>query len=458
MQLRGKKVIVAGMGKSGVAVMDALLQLKSEIYPYDSKEESQISKDIVDLAAQHHLTTFFGREPEDLSYFDLLVLSPGIPLNIPLVKRAMEAEIEVIGELELAYRLSSGIFIGITGTNGKTTTTALVGEMFNNAEKASYVVGNIGVAAISKALEATKETYMITEVSSFQLETISQFKPAVSAVLNITQDHLNRHKTMENYAKAKAKIYQNQNKNDYFIVNYDNKNALELQKECPATVVPFSRKKTLDFGCFVKNNHIVIRDEAGNTVNICPVDEVALPGPHNLENALAATTIAFFTGVSQQVIEKTLKSFIGVEHRIEYVDTINGIRFINDSKATNPDSAIKAVEAMETDTILIAGGMDKGSEFAELINTFNGKIKAMVVLGETANKIKKTAEENGFNDTIIKENLEESVLQAFEIAETGDTILLSPACASWDMYPNYEIRGQHFKDCVLGLRRTVNVE
>ncbi len=457
MQLEGKKVMVAGMGKSGVAVMDVLLQLGAEIYPYDSKETSRIAEDVLAMADENHLTTFFGREPDDLSFLDLLVLSPGIPLTIPLVKRAIEDKVEIIGELELAYRLSKGIFIGITGTNGKTTTTALVGEIFKNAEKETHVVGNIGVAAISKALKATKDAYMITEVSSFQLETTSRFKPVVSAILNITQDHLNRHLTMENYANTKAKIYQNQNKSNYFIVNYDNKRAYGLCNGCPATVVPFSRKEVLGFGCYVNHNQIVVKDEAGNTVDICPVDELALPGLHNLENALAATAIAYFTGISKQVIKKTLKEFEGVEHRIEYVDTVNGIQFINDSKATNPDSSIKAVEAMQTDTVLIAGGMDKGSDFTEFIKAFNGKIKAVVLLGETAKKIKMAAEQNGFNAVIIKNNLEECVDEAFKLAKSGDTVLLSPACASWDMYPSYEIRGQHFKDCVLGLRRTLNV-
>lgn len=457
MQIKGKKVIVAGMGKSGSSVIDTLLHLGAEIYLYDGKEEFKIDIEVLKRVKEYHLTTFFGREPEDLSTFDLLVLSPGIPLDIPLVKKAIKEKVEIIGELELAYRLCKGKFVAITGTNGKTTTTALVGEIFKNAQKETYVVGNIGVAAISKALEAKKDSYMITEVSSFQLETTSQFTPLISTILNITPDHLNRHKTMENYAEIKAKIFENQNKNNYFVVNYDNPEAYGLQKKCPARVIPFSRKEILKLGCYVSNNKIVIKDEHNHLIEICSVNDLSLPGLHNLENALAATAIAYFSGITSQMIEKTLKEFKGVEHRIEYISTIEGIQFINDSKATNPDSSIKAVESFQDNMILIAGGMDKGSDFTELIKSFNGRVKALIVLGETAEKIKNIAIQNGFNNIIKKTNMEECVEEAFQLAEKGDTILLSPACASWDMYSSYEERGQHFKDCVFGLRRTLNV-
>lgn len=458
MQIKGKKVMVAGMGKSGIAVIDTLLQLGAELYPYDGKDASQINKNVLAISQEHHLKTFFGEEPDDLSFLDMLVLSPGIPLNISLVKKAKKQNIEILGELELAYRLSEGKYIAITGTNGKTTTTALIGEIFNNAKKETHVVGNIGVPVVSKAIKTSKKSYMITEVSSFQLETIHDFKPEISAVLNITQDHLNRHETMENYAKTKARIYENQNKENYFVVNYDNEEAYKLHKDCKATIVPFSRKIRLDFGCYVENNHIVIKGKNSEVIEVCPIDEIAIPGLHNLENALAATAIAYFSGISSQIIKKTLKEFKGVEHRIEYIDTVDGVQFINDSKATNPDSSIKAVETMKTNTILIAGGMDKGSDFGEFINAFDGKIKAMVLLGETAQQIKRTAQQNGFNQVIIKSNLKECVEEAFKLAESGDAVLLSPACASWDMYPSYEKRGEHFKQCVSGLRRILNVE
>lgn len=457
MEFKNKKVLVAGMGKSGAAVVDVLLSLEANICLYDGKPSDSIDQKVLHKAQQYDLDTYFGREPENLEVFDLLVLSPGIPLDIPLVIHAREVGVEIIGELELAFRLCQGKFIAITGTNGKTTTTALTGEMFKKAAKETYVVGNIGVAALSKAKEASKDAYMVTEVSSFQLETIKKFTPVVSAILNLTPDHLNRHKTFEKYAEAKARIYMNQDENDYFIVNYDNPEAYALADSCKAKVIPFSKKDILETGCFVYNDYIVIKESSQDIIRVCAVNELKIPGAHNLENALAATAIAYWSGISTQVISETLRRFEGVEHRIEYIDTVNGVRFINDSKGTNPDASIKAVEAINEKMILIAGGMNKGSEFTEFIKAFNGKVKYLVLLGETAPIIKNTANEMGFTNVIIKSNMEECVKQAFDLAEEGDAVLLSPACASWDMYPSFEVRGQHFKDCVKELRRTLDV-
>lgn len=455
MHYKDKKILVVGMGKSGTAVIDELLKLGAKVSVYDGKSEEKMDRYILDIVRDNHLPAYFGREPEDMGY-DGLIISPGVPLDIPLVKRAKEADIEIIGELELAYNLCKGKFIAITGTNGKTTTTVLTGEIFKNEGKEAYVVGNIGVAAVSKAMEASENAYMITEVSSFQLETIKEFKPLVSAILNVTPDHLNRHKTFNNYAEAKAQIFKNQDENTFFIVNYDNPEAYALVKNCMAQVIPFSRKEVLEKGCFVKDDEIILKDDT-RTITVCHVKELKIPGLHNLENALAAAAIAYWSGISHFAIADTLKTFEGVEHRIEYVDTVQGIRFVNDSKGTNPDASIKAIEAIDTKIILIAGGMDKGSDFEEFIGSFNNKVKYMVLLGETAEKIKDTACKMGFLNVIIKENMELCVEKAFEIAQDGDTVLLSPACASWDMYPNFEARGQHFKDCVKKLGRTLNV-
>lgn len=457
MLLSNKKVLAAGMGKSGTAVIEVLLSVGAKVSLYDAKKEDKIDTDIIKKAEQYGLKSFFGTFPEQIEAFDLLVMSPGIPLDIPLVTRAKKAGVEIIGELELAYRLCKGKFIAITGTNGKTTTTALTGEIFKNANLETNVVGNIGVAAVSKASEASEEAFMVTEVSSFQLETIKNFKPIVSAVLNITPDHLNRHKTMEEYAKAKARIFMNQDESQYFIVNYDNAPAYALKDNCKAKLIPFSRKESLDVGCYVQDGEICIKDEFMNFFKVCAIDELRIPGTHNLENALASTTIAYWSGISPEVIGASLRKFEGVEHRIEYVGSINEIRFVNDSKGTNPDASIKAIQAISTEMIVIAGGMNKGSEFREFIESFDGKVKYLVLLGETAHKIKETAHEMGYTNVIIQKNMEACVKEAYKYAEAGDTILLSPACASWDMYPNFEMRGQHFKDCVEGLRRTLNV-
>lgn len=458
MYLQGKKVLIAGMGRSGLAVIDILLSNEAVISLYDQKEKNKIDKNILDKAVCYQLNTYFGgEEPLEMSVFDLLVLSPGIPLDMKLVKRAGDAGIEIIGELELAYRLCKGKFIAITGTNGKTTTTALTGEIFKKAGKETYVVGNIGVAAVSKTLEASKSAFLITETSSFQLETISQFNPMVSAILNITPDHLNRHKTMGKYAEVKSKIFMNQEKEQFLIVNYDNKEAYDLSSKCRANVIPFSRKVILDTGCFVDGGDIIIKDALQKTIHICPIEQLKIPGSHNLENALAAAAIAYWSGISADDIRKVLKDFEGVEHRIEYVDTVRGVRFVNDSKGTNPDASIKAIEAVQTPMIVIAGGMDKGSDFQTFIQSFNNKVKYMILLGETAGKLQRTAKHLGFSDIVIKENMNACVEEAFKLAQAGDTVLLSPACASWDMYPNFEMRGQHFKDCVKNLRRTLNV-
>ncbi len=457
MLLENKKVLAAGMGKSGAAVIEILLSARAEVYVYDAKTKEKIDTDIIKKVEKHGLKSYFGILPESIGSYDLLVMSPGIPLSIPLVTMAKKAGVEIIGELELAYRLCKGKFIAITGTNGKTTTTALTGEIFKNAGRDTFIVGNIGVAAVSKAIFASEESYMVTEVSSFQLETIKNFKPKVSAVLNITPDHLNRHKTMENYAKAKARIYMNQDETQYFIVNYDNPEAYALKDNCKARVIPFSRTRSLDLGCYVHDQEICIKDEFMNFHKVCSIEELQIPGNHNLENALASTAIAYWSGIPTDIIGKTLKGFEGVEHRMEYVDNINGIRFINDSKGTNPDASVKAIEAIQTPMVLIAGGMNKGSEFRTFIKAFNGKVKYLVLLGETAHKIKETANEMGFNNVVIQNNMERCVQKAFKMAEAGEAVLLSPACASWDMYPNFEARGQHFKDCVEGLRRTLDV-
>lgn len=451
--LENKKILVVGMGKSGIAATQALLKLGAVVSVYDRKKEEEIDPQLIQFLNTKKVDCFFDAEPDNIGDLDMVVISPGVPLDTGFVMKAKSAGAEVIGELEIAYRVGQGKYIAITGTNGKTTTTTLVGEIFKNSGRTTYVVGNVGVAVISKALSATENDWLVTETSSFQLETTKYFKPEISALLNITPDHMDRHKTIENYAQAKAMIFKNQDENQYFVVNYDDEESWKLVPQCKAKVVPFSRKSELPFGCFVLDGDIVIRDTNGKCIDICSADDLKIPGAHNLENALAAAAVGFFAGIEPVVISKTLREFEGVEHRLEFSGEVDGVRFVNDSKGTNPDASIKAIEAIKGGIILIAGGYDKGSEYEEFINSFQGKVKHLVLLGKTAPKIKETAERLGFTNIIMAKDMDECVKTGFRLAEPGDTVLLSPACASWDMYTCFEQRGEHFKNCVRDLEK-----
>lgn len=453
MDVKDKNILVIGMGKSGIAAAEVLLSLGANVSVYDGKTPGEIGPHLIKYFKSRKATCFFGEEPREVADFNLAVVSPGVPLTNRLVERVTAEGIDLIGEVELAYRLGKGNYVAITGTNGKTTTTVLTGEIFKQAGRPTEVVGNVGLAVVKKAVRATKDTWLITEISSFQLETTMDFHPHISTLLNITPDHLDRHHNMENYAKAKALVYRNQTEKDYFIVNRDDEESWKLAEACPAKVVPFSRTRGLDFGAFVKNDSIVIIDEQGYEHKICGVEELGIPGTHNLENALAAAAIGFFAGIDAGSIGMTMKSFQGVSHRLEYVAEIQGVRFINDSKGTNIDASIKAIEAVEAPIILIAGGYDKGASFESFIEAFNGKVKALVLMGRTAPKIKEDAEKKGFTNIIMAKNMEECVRESFRIADAGDTVLLSPACASWDMYSNFEQRGDHFKSCVNDLEK-----
>lgn len=451
--IRNKNVLVIGLGRSGIAAVQAALKLGARVSVQDSKTEDEVDPQLMAFLTGREVNCYFGKNPSDMSCFDMLILSPGVSPELDFIQEAKAQGAEIIGELEIAYRIGHGNYVAITGTNGKTTTTTLVGEIFKRAKRKTYVVGNIGVAVISKALTAEEDSWLVTETSSFQLETTRYFKPIISAILNLTPDHMDRHKTMENYGKAKAKVFENQDESQYLIINYDDKECFALAKDCKAKVVPFSRKEKLDFGAFVEGGQIVIRGEDGQLVSLCGVNELVIPGSHNLENALAAAAIAYFAGIDPEVIGQELREFQGVEHRIEFCGQVDGVRFVNDSKGTNPDASIKAVEAIDGGIILIAGGYDKGSSYEELIKAFDGKVKHMVLLGKTAQKIKETAEKQGFENSIIVKDMEECVKEGFKLAEPGDTVLLSPACASWDMYTSFEQRGEHFKNCVHRLEK-----
>ena len=451
--VKGKKILVVGLGRSGIAAAKALVGMGAKVSVQDSESADKVDPELMEYLRSKKVKCFFGEEPKDTSAYDMLVLSPGVPTDLPFVKEAAEAGAEIAGELEIAFRCGHGKYVAITGTNGKTTTTTLVGEIFRNSGRKTEVVGNIGVAVISKAMEAADDTWMITETSSFQLETVSTFRPVVSAILNLTPDHMNRHHTMENYGRVKSNVFMNQEKSDYVVINFDDKVCFALARNSNATIVPFSRLEQLKFGAYIHNDKIVIRDGDGKVTEFCGTEELQIPGSHNLENALAAAAIAFFAGVEPEVITKTLKEFKGVEHRIEPCGEVDGVKFVNDSKGTNPDAAIKAIQAIKGDVIIIAGGYDKGSKYDDFVGAFGSKVKYAVLLGKTAVKIKETAERMGFTHTIIVKDMEDCVNEAFRLAKPGDTVLLSPACASWDMYPNFEERGKDFKACVKKLEK-----
>jgi len=450
MELSGKKVLVIGMARSGISVAKILDRLGAYVIMNDLKAEEKLT-DLINDVKPYVNEFILGNHVTNFDTIDLIVLSPGVPLDINPLKIARKKGVKIVGELELAYNLLEGEFIAITGTNGKTTTTALVGEIFDNAGLHNHVVGNIGLPVISKMFESYEETYLITEVSSFQLETVKAFKPKISAILNITPDHLNRHKTMASYIQAKKNIFMNQNNHDYLILNYDQKITKTIgDEDLHVNVIYFSLNNILSEGIYVKDKAIIIKD-GDLELFVCNTDDIFILGDHNIENALAATAIAYYAGINIEVIAKTLNSFKGVEHRIEYVRTVNDVKFYNDSKGTNPEATIKAIKAMTGDTILIAGGMDKGSDFDVLIKSFDKKVKALVLFGETKYILKKVAQKYSQCDIFIVDNLKEAIIQSIEVAKKGNSILLSPACASWDMYESYEHRGQQFKNIVLEL-------
>ena len=450
--LKGKKILVVGLGKSGTATVQAMLDMGAVVSVQDSRKESAFDTNFISYLKGKGVTCYFDRLPGDMGIFDMMILSPGVSPELPFVQEGKEKGVEITGELEIAFRISKGTFIAITGKNGKTTTTTLTGEIFKASGRKTEVVGNIGIAAISSAAASDEDTWLVTETSSFQLETTRYFKPAVSAILNLTPDHLNRHHTMEAYGAAKAKIFANQRADGYLIINYDDKLCYSLAKEAECKVVPFSIREELDFGGFLKDGKLIVRD-GEKEIEICERSDIRIIGDHNVENVLAASLICYFAGISPEVIREAIKAFNGVEHRIEYCGTIDGVKYYHDSKGTNTDASITAIKAFDGNVILIAGGDAKGQVFDDLIKAFGGKVKKMLLLGRDRGFIKEAADRCGFTDYIECKDIPDCVKTAASIAVPGDVVLLSPACASWDMYNNFEQRGRHFKECVEALEK-----
>lgn len=450
MELKGKKVLLVGLAKTGISTIKCLAKYGADITVNDIKTEDQLEEIIAEIKDIGGIKYILGHHPENISDIDMVVVSPGVPLDLPFIKKVIEENKELIGEVELAYQLAKKpYFVGITGTNGKTTTTSLTGEIFEKAGKETYVVGNIGNPVIDAVQAANEGASFVTELSSFQLESIKDFRPSVSAVLNITEDHMNRHHTMENYIDAKARVFMNQDKENFCVLNYDDELTRALAEKCNANVVFFSRLEKLEKGVYVENGDIII--DINEKINLMKVCELSLPGGHNLENCMAAAAMAYVSGIDIEVIREVLKTFKAVEHRLEFVKEVEGVKYVNDSKGTNPDSTIKAVQAYENPIILIAGGYDKGSTYDELLEIAKKNVKTLVLLGQTADKIEEAARRIGFTDIHRVEDMKEAVKTCHDIAKEGDIVLLSPACASWGMYKNFEVRGKDFKDNVNSL-------
>ena len=448
--MKDKRYLVFGAGISGIGAVKLLSTITENIILYDGNKDLDQEKVREKVGTGAPFDILLGELTDQaVKSVDVAVLSPGVPTDNPDVIRLKEAGAAIWGEVELAYRFDKGTILAITGTNGKTTTTSLVGEIMKAYKDQVIVTGNIGVAYTGCATRTTKESTTVLEISSFQLETTIDFHPRVSAILNITPDHLDRHHTFENYARAKYDIAKNQTENDTIVLNYDDELLRKFgeRTDLKPQVTFFTSTSKLDKGLYLDGRRIIFND--GDEEHfLLATDDMKLLGRHNYENVMAACGACIAAGVPLDVIVKAVKDFNAVEHRIEFVIEKNGVRYYNDSKGTNPDAAIKAVEAMERPTILIGGGYDKHSDYDDWIRSFGDKVKLLVLIGQTKEIIEESARRLGFENTVLCDTFEEAVKTCIDAAKPGDAVLLSPACASWGMFKNYEERGRLFKELV----------
>lgn len=451
MNFSGRRVLVVGLERSGSAAARILNRYKAVVSACDKKDAADIRTDLEELK-RLGITIYTGMYPNvSRKDFDLLVASPGVPLTIEPFAVAQREGIPIIGEVELAYQLKSpGVeMLAVTGTNGKTTTTALLQKILECDGRHSLMGGNIGVA-LSAMVADLAAGIISVEMSSFQLESIDEFRPEICGILNITPDHLDRHKTMDAYIAAKARIFENQLPEDYTVLNYEDAILKKMALDCPAKVFYFSTDRILGEGAFAENGWVTVVVEKTKHV-ICPLEQLTLRGKHNLENILCASMMAVLAGVKKEALQEALTTFPGVRHRMENVAAKGGVLYINDSKATNPDSAMKALASFQEPIVLIAGGRNKGSDFTALAHDIKARVRELVLLGEARDEIKHAVMELDFKNIHEVEDFETAVITASKLARPGDVVLLSPACASWDMFPSYEHRGDLFCEVVRSL-------
>jgi UDP-N-acetylmuramoylalanine--D-glutamate ligase len=437
---KDKRVTVVGMARSGVAAARALDAVGARVTITDKKPLAYLAAQVKALNSSR-IAVEAGGHPERLFIdTDLIVLSPGVPKIAPILK-AREQGVPVISELELAWQLSESPYIGITGTNGKSTVTTLVGLMLAKAGKKTLVAGNIGNALTEDVAQLKGQDWIVAELSSFQLEDIDTFRPRIAAILNVTQDHLDRYHDLTEYGEAKARVFMNQQQDDILVLNFDDPEVKAFAKRTAATIVPFSRLLRFNPGACVLDGHLLF-----NNQRVIRTDEIRIKGVHNLENALAAAALSLVAGADIASVAAVLREYPGLEHRLEFVRKRNGVTYINDSKGTNVGAVVKSVEGFTHPVILIAGGLDKGSDFSPLYNLFAEKVKLLVLIGKAADKMEEVL--GSATETVRAASLEEAVRVAAEQAELGDVVLLSPACASFDMFKDFEDRGRKFKEAV----------
>jgi UDP-N-acetylmuramoylalanine--D-glutamate ligase len=447
MEVKGKRVLVVGLGKSGVASALFLESRGAKVTVSDAKSEDQLRNEIPALL-DRGITVETGKHGErTFRDQDLIVVSPGVPSDVGPLQHARRLGIPVIGEIELTARFLQGNIVAITGSNGKTTTTTLTGEIIASGGRKTLVGGNIGTPAITFVEQSSPDTWVVLEISSFQLESIESFRPHISSILNITPDHLDRHGSMENYIAAKQRIFENQTAEDYAVLNSDSEICRKMAEGLKPQVLWFSRKHTVERGAYVKSDSIFYRD--GAETEILPLAEISLKGAHNVENVLAAVAIGMAAGIEPSAIRRAVKDFRAVEHRLEYVATLRGVAYYNDSKATNVDATIKALESFPANIHLILGGKDKGSDYSELIPLISKRVKRVYTIGAAAAKIE--SQIGQATPITSAQTLEAAVQKAADFATEGDIVLLAPACASFDQFPSYEHRGRVFKELVQSL-------
>src|SRR5438874_3443653 len=445
MELKNKRVLVVGLGRSGVAAAFFLKDQGARVTVSDARTEAELQKEIPALldrgisleAGRHGERTFRDQ--------DLNVVSPCVPSDQPQLQQARALGIPIIGEVDLACRFLQGKIIAITGSNGKTTTTTLVGEILSKSGKKTLVGGNIGTPVISLAGQSSPDTLVVLEISSFQLETIQQFHPWIAAILNITPDHLDRHRTFQAYVDAKARIFENQQPDDFAVLNADDPAGAGLKSKVKSTLHWFSRKQQVENGAYLKNGQIVFRS-GGRETQVLLVSDIRLKGAHNLENVLAAVCVTMIAGCEPQQVRQAVAEFQGVEHRLEQAAIVNGVAFYNDSKATNVDATIKALESFPGNIHLILGGKDKGSDYTVLNALLRQRVKRVYTIGAAAEKIESQVKDAA--EIVHAESLDSAVQRASASAQPGDIVLLAPACASFDQFRNYEQRGKVFKALV----------